>query len=656
MEIKDYIRFKINQGKKPDEKKLFDILKNYDIISFDLFDTLIKRNVEKPSDVFAIIEKYNFIPNFKQKRIKAEVLARKKCLGEEVTLEDIYNYYPNINNNEKKKLIEIEKKTECSISTINIPLYNVYKKLVGIGKQVYIITDTYYSESFLIKLLEKLGIKGCSAIFSSSTYNLSKRTGSLFDFFVQSKHIDNKRIVHIGDNIKSDYIIPKSKKINAIHIPTYYIYRKQDYIINDSLKFNYLNSFIRNHTFMHDNYSDYYYRFGYNKFGIALYEYVRWIYNKLIEKKIDKVYFFSRDGYIMKKAFDLINNNQKIKSYYLEVSRRSLRVPILWMNPEFDDIINELPATKKMSIKTFLFSLGLEKKDYISTLKNMNMDLEQEFDFYAISNNKKVRSLYNALKEKVIKNSKEEYKLLVEYLKSKDLKDKFAVVDIGWSGSMQRFLEQTLKKMNIPHNVYGYYIGIEKNCVKNLKINPNLNIEGFWFDLKNRKNDYDYRQSFVGLFEMLFLEQAGSVKKYRKESIVKAERLPYEYIKNGEATFELLSVRKIQEGALDFIKDIQNDYYIDKMKFSSIECFSGILKIGKQPTRKDLKMFGKFKFYDDENLNYLAYSKGLFYYLIHIKQIKRDFLDSRWKIGFLKWIFKINLPYEKIVSFMRKYK
>ena len=52
---------------------------------------------------------------------------------------------------------------------------------------------------------------------------------------------------------------------------------------------------------------------------------------KIFKEHIDKVYFFSRDGYLMKQAFDLLyKENTDIKTYYLEVSRRSLRVPILW--------------------------------------------------------------------------------------------------------------------------------------------------------------------------------------------------------------------------------------------------------------------------------------------------------------------------------------
>ena len=32
-------------------------LLNYDVISFDIFDTLIKRDIKEPTDVFELIEK-----------------------------------------------------------------------------------------------------------------------------------------------------------------------------------------------------------------------------------------------------------------------------------------------------------------------------------------------------------------------------------------------------------------------------------------------------------------------------------------------------------------------------------------------------------------------------------------------------------------------
>ena len=60
-----------------------------DIISFDIFDTLITRKVYSPEDIFSIIDEHFKIKNFKENRIKADSVAREK-LGRDVTIDDIY--------------------------------------------------------------------------------------------------------------------------------------------------------------------------------------------------------------------------------------------------------------------------------------------------------------------------------------------------------------------------------------------------------------------------------------------------------------------------------------------------------------------------------------------------------------------------------------
>ena len=69
-------------------------LLNYDIITFDIFDTLITRQVIFPTDVFLYVEKISILKNgfgnnFHKYRQEAEQLSYKKY-GERVTLETIY--------------------------------------------------------------------------------------------------------------------------------------------------------------------------------------------------------------------------------------------------------------------------------------------------------------------------------------------------------------------------------------------------------------------------------------------------------------------------------------------------------------------------------------------------------------------------------------
>ena len=56
------------------------------------------------------------------------------------------------------------------------------------------------------------------------------------------------------------------------------------------------------------NSSDYY-KFGAEYFGPFLYGFTHWLYSSVNQKKYSKIFFLSRDGYIMKQAFDIFNTN-----------------------------------------------------------------------------------------------------------------------------------------------------------------------------------------------------------------------------------------------------------------------------------------------------------------------------------------------------------
>ena len=62
----------------PDE--LVKLLSEYDVVSFDIFDTLILRPLAKPTDLFYILEKRLNIKCFHDLRIEAEVQARKESI------------------------------------------------------------------------------------------------------------------------------------------------------------------------------------------------------------------------------------------------------------------------------------------------------------------------------------------------------------------------------------------------------------------------------------------------------------------------------------------------------------------------------------------------------------------------------------------------
>lgn len=137
---------------------------------------------------------------------------------------------------------------------------------------------------------------------------------------------------------------------------------------------------------------------------------------------------------------------------------------------------------------------------------------------------------------------------MCEYMKQMHVEGRFAVVDIGWSGGMQRFLQKSLGIIGIENEILGYYTGVADYYKRNMN-DGKLSLHGYLFDFYNNVNSVDKRSPFVGLYETLFLEQKGSVKNYirDKNEWLVAERYDYEYQMNGELQEEYYIVEKFSQ-------------------------------------------------------------------------------------------------------------
>ena len=131
--MKEKLKVLIDMCFKTNIDKIKKIVSNKEIICFDLFDTLLLRNVNKPHDVFTIIEKRlgDKYPNFKENRINAEKKARQSSEYEEITLEEIYSYYPNISKKQSAELKDIEENVELSIIVVNKKMLDLYNYLIN---------------------------------------------------------------------------------------------------------------------------------------------------------------------------------------------------------------------------------------------------------------------------------------------------------------------------------------------------------------------------------------------------------------------------------------------------------------------------------------------------------------------------------------------
>ncbi len=671
MNIKCWLKRKVNSGKLPCEEEIWQQIEGYEVITFDCFDTLFKRNVEEATDVFVLMEHlYSQIPDsFAEKRIAAEKKARSFLSGQhkEVTLREIYDCYEGLAADQKEWCMKCEKEVEGKLLVRNSLLAKIYKRCIANNKKVFILTDTYMPQDFMEELFENNGLEGYNKLYVSSETQAVKADGSLYSVFLRENHLSATAVIHIGDSRKSDFKEARKQGIKSVLIPRYISdkdveEKKQQNDIEQNFLCSFMDNSYRNYIYGQENNLNHdlsqYYEFGYKKFGLLLLGLVHWIYAKASLDELDRLFFLSRDGLIIKKAFDICYPLSDIKTYYLEVSRKSLRTPILWLDSSFDTIVSMLSTSKLVSVNSLFDGLGLNIEEYQEVLIKYDLNKNMVFESSTLKDNSVLKELYNLLQDDIVKKSLEQYELLKQYLKQNEVCGKFGIVDIGYAGSMQRYLEQVLDAMNVEHDIQGYYAGVAAYHKKNVEAHRDMSMYGYLFDCKNSPEDIDNRSGFVGLFEMLFLEQGGSVESYYADDSrgIKAKRAESEYMDGDKLSHEAQKIFALQKGALQFVESSLNDELLSEMDITAQNAFSGIERAGNSPKMKDINLFGDFAFVDEGNKTKLANPKGMLYYLFHLKQLKYDFLMCRWKIGFMKKLFKIVIPYEKLYRYMLRFR
>ena len=187
------------------------LVRDSQVISFDVFDTLIIRpGLKTPSDLFNLIHPED--PTFKSRRIEAERQARKLSPLEDIKLETIYELLYE-SPRERQEAMDLEISTELSVCKANPEALKFFNTVKKAGKRVVIISDMYLSASTISTILTSCGydLTGVN-VYVSSEYGKTKRSGNLFREVLKNLRVDSvegKHVLHIGDNYISDYLMPR---------------------------------------------------------------------------------------------------------------------------------------------------------------------------------------------------------------------------------------------------------------------------------------------------------------------------------------------------------------------------------------------------------------------------------------------------------------
>lgn len=595
------------------------------VISFDIYDTLLFRACGRPDKVFEMVAEKNQIESvlFSKYRKEAEENARKESNNGEITLEDIYRENILSKHYNTESLMATERILEENIIYANKDMFEVFQYALK-NKRVILVSDMYLDANTILKALSVAGIIGFSKLYLSSEIGKKKANGELFDYVLETEGINASKLLHIGDNYKSDFLIPQKKGITS-----YLYFQTKKY---RSLGKPYLsNALIENKGNKEFNNSAYY-NFGYKYFGPALYGYVSWIKKELDERGINKVFFLAREGQLIKKAFDIIKGSGVYAETYLYASRRSLAVPAIATISSVDAFIELRPIYKRVRVRDQFEKVGLSdqdfaKKPWFDKCKNKAFS-----DLSEAETNEIIEDLYIEAK----KVAQEELELLQEYLAQEGFNGKCALVDLGWNGSMQRSIQEIMNYFHIDVDITGFFLAQRDEYYKNKDKITNY---GYLFNYGEvSEKEKLLLNSGTNLLEILFTADHATTIKYQK---VKDRVVPL----FGEYEYQEIYPRisECQVGALNYIKDHSSLAYCE-VQSEYKAYFNNMYKVLQNPDFNILNLFGDINYSDlNERDMYLARKTQLF----PIKNLIKEFNYSGWKVGFLKrnlrtsWAFPI---------------
>ncbi|WP_299893023.1 hypothetical protein [uncultured Ruegeria sp.] len=293
------------------------LIDNHDIISFDVFGTLLARYALSVVDVYGYLEKQFDVVGFCSARQKAEQLARRRFGSDEapeVSLEEIYEVlsvlFPGHGVKPGDELLA-EEKFSYADSAIVLILEIARQK----DKRVIGLSDSYLSKIQTTRLLKANGIE-LDEQYTSCDYRregLGKFNGRIFSFMTKEEGTAPHRVLHFGADLVADVENALACDILAVHVKPLPDCLQQDDIPfsntgigEDSLT----TSLIRGHIAARLPHVDPeeadLYTYGFNMGGPLLLGFCNYISECANQDDVDRILLPQRAGYIIERAIDIL--------------------------------------------------------------------------------------------------------------------------------------------------------------------------------------------------------------------------------------------------------------------------------------------------------------------------------------------------------------
>ena len=213
------------------------LLPDIDVVSFDIFDTLLIRRIHDPDLIkLSVANHIATLAASRGKNIDLQTILSCRQQHEDLSRQenvrmsnDSEAHYPTFMRNMLETLFEdkvdqiyeqtraFELNIENAMLVPRRALMDWLHELHRLGKRIILISDIYLTTAELEPLLKYAGLsKYVDQLISSADKGLSKASGKGYELVRDQFSLDPKTWMHIGDHPLSDGIRPAQIGINAL--------------------------------------------------------------------------------------------------------------------------------------------------------------------------------------------------------------------------------------------------------------------------------------------------------------------------------------------------------------------------------------------------------------------------------------------------------
>lgn len=451
---------------------LSDILwHSYELISFDIFDTVLHRAVVSPRSLFlevgrqaistGLLDDTMSPSDFAQLRVDLEHNARRFSTGKssEVTLSKIWEQAPE--TLPVAELMALELEIEYAYSFVNPYTLKLITELQGKNAKICFTSDTYFPREFIERLLAKAELDISKIyFFISCEEDANKSTGSLFHKLLETTGKVPQRILHIGDDLTADYMQAKKMGLKTCYLDNIYlpsILEQRKMLLGMENIQDPLHSIRRIGHFIYPLKDDpvaFFRYFGSSVLGPGLCAFALWTIKDAIKRKISLICPIMREGAVfaplLEKARDLLGVDIEIKPFY--ISRRAAFLPA--MKELNENALKQYCSRRQFSLANLIDELSLPKapwclQKYLHQMLN-DIPCQEELKQYLFS---------VPVQDAARRASDEARSYLIEYTASLwTVHKRVAMMDLGPGGNSLAWLADSLgslsEKININYLFY----------------------------------------------------------------------------------------------------------------------------------------------------------------------------------------------------------